>query len=626
MKKATRYKRTTRSVACTLLMAMLAATAAPAAQAAEGQPAQSQPAKEEVVYALLGENGAVQGVYMVNKLYVAEAGEVLDYGSYSSLRNMTDNAALQNEGGQVRFSAPAGQFYYEGALDDAQLPWLFDIRYTLDGREASARQLAGQSGALRLEIDIAQNPRANEVFFEDYALQLAVTLDTGRCANIKAHGATAANIGADRQYTYTLLPGTEKTIVLTADVEDFEMDPISINGVRLSLDLDIDDEQLLAQVAALSGGIARVDDGAQALSGGVDEMARGVAELQVGTATMQAGLNALHVQSSALTEGSAKMRNGLAQVGAALDGMALTAEDLSALVAASATVRGATEEAAAGAAGLQQALGYDAYRAAMQQNGVDVDALAATNGSAAASLDEQIAALAALRDSLPDDDPAKAQLTAAIDSLGGTSGLLAANSAALAGLPAYFAGLYDSAAPLVEGTAALSAHYAAFDDSIARLADTLGSLPELMGRVNEGAQQIIDEYARLDDGINEYTQGVAALVAGYAQLSNGVSALAAGCTELQAGCAGLTEGTGELRRQTDGMDAMVGEQIDEALKGISGETGEGAVSFVSKKNQNVKSVQFAIRTNAIEKEEPAAEAQPEETPGVWDRLLGLFGK
>ena len=53
---------------------------------------------------------------------------------------------------------------------------------------------------------------------------------------------------------------------------------------------------------------------------------------------------------------------------------------------------------------------------------------------------------------------------------------------------------------------------------------------------------------------------------------------------------------------------------------------EETVSFVSEQNNNVKSVQFVIKTAAVEKAESAADTVTEEAPlTFWQKLLRLFG-
>ena len=73
------------------------------------------------------------------------------------------------------------------------------------------------------------------------------------------------------------------------------------------------------------------------------------------------------------------------------------------------------------------------------------------------------------------------------------------------------------------------------------------------------------------------------------------------------------------------MDTQVQEQIDEILASIGGEETE-TVSFVSGKNKNVNSVQFVMKTEAIEKAEVITNDMKEEAPlNFWQKLLRLFG-
>ncbi len=85
-----------------------------------------------------------------------------------------------------------------------------------------------------------------------------------------------ANVGKNKQLTYTILPGKEEDILITADVQDFEMPSIAINGVSMSLNVEVDDEELMDQVYELLDGIKKLDDGAGDIKDGVDEVQDGV--------------------------------------------------------------------------------------------------------------------------------------------------------------------------------------------------------------------------------------------------------------------------------------------------------------------------------------------------------------
>ncbi len=247
--------------------------------------------KEEVVYINLDPTGAVSTVDVVNIFDMPAAGRIVDHGDYSSVRNMTTTDALTLSDGTVTADVGPGKLYYEGRLENASIPWLVSIRYYLDGQELDAEDLAGESGALEIRLTAARNTACAGTFFDDYALQISFTLDGDKCDNIAAPGATVANVGGDKQLTYTVLPGMGADISFTADVTDFAMDPIALNGVRLSLDVPLGDGSM---------------------SGGLDQAGAAILDLDRGLFSLENDLAALTGQSKDLT-------GGLADVQAALD-------------------------------------------------------------------------------------------------------------------------------------------------------------------------------------------------------------------------------------------------------------------------------------------------------------------
>lgn len=72
------------------------------------------------------------------------------------------------------------------------------------------------------------------------------------------------------------------------------------------------------------------------------------------------------------------------------------------------------------------------------------------------------------------------------------------------------------------------------------------------------------------------------------------------------------------------MDTQVQDQIDEMPESISGGD-KKVVSFTSSKNTNVDSVQFVIKTTAIEKPEKAVtETKTETKRTFWQKVKDLF--
>lgn len=622
--------------------------------------------KEEVVYVNLNTDGSVKGVYVVNIL--KDGGEFADYGNYSAIRNMTtfDNLTLDN--GIVSGQTDVDKLYYEGILENVQIPWDISVRYFLDGKEYSASEIAGQSGNFELRISIKQNTRCNSTFFDKYALQTSITLDTKRCKNTKAAEATVANVGSNKQLTYTILPGNESEISITAEVTDFRMDAISINGVRLNLNIDFDDEELLDQVSELVDGILKVDDGAKELQDGTaelreaikDDLLSGVSSLQSGASTLdegivtlrsgiseaQTGLNQLNDNADGLTNGSAQVKSALLEIQSALSSVSVTADRLAELTKASSQIKTGIDELNTGIGTLQSNIGYAQYKAAMSANGLDIDGLLTANSQTISDLvawnnyvDDFVAehpATAIYSDKI---QQGKAQIAAVIE-------LLKRNSAAYGGTEAYLNQLSTAVDSLYTGIGQLKGKYAEFDTAIGSLTDTLAGLLVDISTLSDGINQLVKEYSKLDSGIKEYTDGVATLAAGYSQIVGGMTSLANGSKELSSGISSLhngttdlyegvttlydgtlelSDGTGEMREQTDGMDTEISDKVDSLLDSVSGGNDE-VISFASEQNTSIQSVQFVIQTESIE-EAAVSEAvvANEEKLSFGQKLLRLFG-
>lgn len=256
------------------------------------------PQKDEVVYVNLDPEGKEGTIYVVNSYDLTGETAITDYGDYRTVKNLTTTAVLQQSGDRITVTAPAGKFYYQGELDGDRvrdLPWRVSIQYFLDGKETPGTALAGASGRLEIRGSLTLNPDADPVYADNFALQTTVLLDTARCKNISAPGATLADVGADKQMSYIVLPGKEKEFSITADVERFEMEGIQVNAIPLVLEIeDPDTAEIKDLVYDLQDGAAQLDNGAMALEDGVDELENGVLELRDGAESLRDGAQEVH--------------------------------------------------------------------------------------------------------------------------------------------------------------------------------------------------------------------------------------------------------------------------------------------------------------------------------------------
>ena len=318
--------------AAALSVLLLGALTAPVF--AETAPSQ----KEEVIYIMTDASGKVTDMEAVN---IFSGGDIIDYGDYSHVKMLNTTDKITQSGDKITFSSGADKVYYQGTLKSTVIPWNISIRYFLDGKEYSAADMAGKSGALEIRFSVSKNGSCRGSFYDDYALQASFTLDTALCKNIVSSGATVANVGSDKQLTYTILPGKGIDTVIRADVTDFTMDAVAINGVRLHMNFAVDDTALMDKVDEIISAIGSIDDGAAEVRDGtgklydaagtlnskVGDLNSGVGELTDGAGDLFSGLSDITAKNGQLTAAAYSAYEGLCTAAAAALNSQLEAND-----------------------------------------------------------------------------------------------------------------------------------------------------------------------------------------------------------------------------------------------------------------------------------------------------------
>ena len=611
--------------------------------------------KEEVVYVNLNNNGLVDKVYAVN---IFNSKNIVDYGDYSEVRNMNTNDVLNYSNGKIVTTNSSDKLYYEGVLENAQIPWNIDISYYLNGEKISADKLAGSAGSLEIKISISSNEKCNSVFFENYALQGAVLLDTEKCANIESDEATIANVGSKKQLSYMILPNKGKEITIKADVKDFEMPSISLNGVRFNLDVDVNTDELTDKVKELTDAIDEINSGATTLKdgtstlnggtsdllSGVDSLNSGVDSLNSGILKVKEGLETLNSKSSNLTDGSKKILDALNEINLALEKVNVSSESIAQLVSASSDIKKGIDNLVKGAVSLNSNIGYSAYKGIMSSNGLNIDSLQGSNTSEVNDIKSQIQSLTDTKNALIaegalDGDSKVLAIENAISELTEIIGLLQKNSAAIGGVETYLNNVSTGTQELLTGSNTLQEKYGQFDEAIVNLSQKLSGLGENMATLANAISQLTAQYKTFDTGVNDYTKGVSALLEGYSKIVNGstelkngtktlkdgANSLNSGASSLYEGTTKLSDGTGELNDKTSNLDGEINDEVDSMVNELTGNL-EEVVSFVSEKNTNVESVQFVIKTPAIEKEKVESVEEKTENLSIWQRFINLFTK
>lgn len=551
--------------------------------------AESGAGKEEVVYANLNGDGSLSAVYVVNILQPDAQGEVEDYGNYTEVRNMTTQDAIQLTGDVVSLHTDASKLYYEGKLEGAQLPWKLSIQHLLNGQELPAAELAGKSGAWEMRMQLSANPDGQSVFYQNFALQVAILLDTALCEKIEAPGATLANVGSDKQLSYVILPHQDKDIAITAQVQNFEMGSVSINGVNMALDVDVDAGAMTGQVAELQDAVGALSQGATSLAQGVQDLQEGSSDLHTGAGQVNEGVTSLADGAQELSEGTGSLYGAAKQAHQGADALATGAQSLQDgsgdlwKAARQVQIGAGTLEQGAGAlddgvatvqtgakqlkAGIQQVTdGAAAVQTAVQELDSKSDALTGASDQIQTALQQIQSALASLEIAT---DKLDGLISSSASIRGGIEELSAGMQALCDGISQYDAGQVQGVAAKDGGMAATLEEYVAQqeDPELAAVlsqaaalletnSDVLYGVDALVGdlagearALASGASTLKKQYAGLDDALqtlpatmgelvdqlNVLKQAVFTLNSRYADFDSGLDAYAQGVKQLAAG-------------------------------------------------------------------------------------------
>ena len=638
-------------------------------------------AKEEVIYVNTDGGGSVIEINAVN---IFGSGDITDYGNYSAVKMLNTDDKITLSGSKVTFTSGSDRVYYQGTMKKTEIPWNITLRYALDGKEISAEELAGKDGSLKIYFDIEKNSRCKGDFADSYALQASFTLDTEKCTNITADKATSANAGKDRQLTYTVLPGRNLSSIITADVSDFEMPAVTINGIRMNLDIDTDDMEISERIDEIIDAVNSLDDGAGELNSGLQKLCNATDTLKTGTATLDSktgqladgagdladGLLAITSKNKDLTDGAYATFSGLcsaseqilnAQLEAnGIDIVTLTTENYSDVLTGLLNKMGTeavyqkayakayaeiekevskneaavysayissnaddiyTSYISANADALYQEAAYQALLSELQEKGMDKksaqDYLAGSEGqlliagSITEMSDEQKSKIA---------DTAVKNLTAEQKQQilkNAESSLTAEQKSEIK--DAYIRQLMADETV----TSQISEAVSKADEFSGQIAQLKGSL-DSCSTFCEGITDYTAAVSEASDGASSLESGLSALHKNTGRLKDSVSLLNDSAKKLSDGSAELKTGTAEFAKEADKFSDDADKEISEVLDSINGKDSR-TVSFTSNKNTNVKSLQFVIKTAAIEKAE--AESNTVETgssSSPWEKFLDLF--
>ena len=570
--------------------------------------------KEEVIYIKVNENGKADNIYVVNSFNTSLGNKILDHGDYINVLNLSTTDKLNYKDGILdsNINSEENKFYYQGEMDkNTEIPWDINIEYYLDGNKISAKELAGKSGKLELKLDIKQNENVNKVFYDNYALQISMSLDGNKCENITVDGGSIASAGSQKAINFIKLPGVDAAFTLSADVADFEMSEISINGINMNLNVDVNIDDMTEPLNDLVDAVDKLNDGTNELNSGVNAYKTGVNELYKGSDELNKGVNQYKDGVNSLDSGVLNLQNGISTY----------KEGIS-------TLNSSTQELLKGMGTMNEGIGEFSNGLNSLNNGANGLSLGLENLSKGSNeykqgIEQYTSSVEnlvqVLKATLPQEQIEALQLDNLV--LGGKS--LASN----------YSTINDGISGLLQGSKELSYGSNELLKSSKTLVDGSKELYGYMNELSFGTNELLSGIDEINNGVSSLKSGSNQLVVGINDISSGTnnlkggsSELLSGINEISTGVGALTNGSGQLNDACSDIPNEIDSKVDELTSQYLSSDFE-ITSFVSEKNTNVESVQFAIRTDAIEVKEEKQEIVEEKVEtNIWKLFLNLFKK
>lgn len=275
--------------------------------------------KQETVYSKVDAEGKGYETIVTSHLQNDKKEDVLkDITDLLNVKNISGDETFSQDGNTVVWNANGNDIYYQGE-SKKELPVTFEVKYTLDGKEIEAKDLAGKSGKLSIKIEYT-NHEAHEVtvngkkdtLYTPFVVGFGTVINNDKARNIKINSGKIIDDGSKNIIIGISMPGMQEslgiskdkleipsTVEITMDVEDFEMEnivtyitPKLIEESDLSIFDDLDDvyaqvNELKSASTKLVSGSKELKEGTNTLNSGATELKRGIASAKTGAKTIE---------------------------------------------------------------------------------------------------------------------------------------------------------------------------------------------------------------------------------------------------------------------------------------------------------------------------------------------------
>ena len=269
--------------------------------------------KDETVYSKLDASGNAYNTIVSDHIKNTEKEKIIN--DITDLLNLKNNGEQEYtaDGNKLVWNADESDIYYQGE-SQKELPIKCSIKYELDGKEVSAKEIAGKSGNVKITIEYTNKDKhvvkingKNETLYTPFVVVCGTIINNENNKNIEITNGKMIDNGNKTTLIGITLPGMQESlgiskgkleipnkVEITMKASNFEIGNIVTYvtpKIIESSDLDIlnDIDEIYSKVNELQSSSKQIEDGANKLKDGSSQLVSGVKELKDGTSAAYSG-------------------------------------------------------------------------------------------------------------------------------------------------------------------------------------------------------------------------------------------------------------------------------------------------------------------------------------------------
>lgn len=278
--------------------------------------------KDETVYIIADSTGKAEETIVSEWLKNPEGkNQLKDVSDLKEIENVKGDESFTQKGSDLTWKAGGNDIYYQGKTSK-EAPVTEKITYYLDGKEISAKEIAGKNGKVKIRFDYTNHEKTGDVYVPFMVIS-GMVLDSN-FTNVQVTNGKVISNGDSSIVVGAALPGLKESlkvkesdfsedvsipeyVEVTADAEKFELDmtmTVVAGASALNADASLDFSEIDDKIEDLTDAMGQLKDGSKELKDGLDTLNEKTGEFSSGLNTLQNGI-------TAYTDGAGKLANGI---------------------------------------------------------------------------------------------------------------------------------------------------------------------------------------------------------------------------------------------------------------------------------------------------------------------------